>query len=66
MTPTSVELAASQMSIGNFLFADQRCHWRFEGKQGESRNPDDYQRLLSWVPLVALNLRHCGPDKMLT
>ena len=41
MTPTFVELAASQMSIGNFLFANQHCHWRFEGKQGESRNRDE-------------------------
>jgi hypothetical protein len=44
MTPTSVELAASQMSMGNFLFADRRCHWRFEGEQGESRSRDEYRR----------------------
>lgn len=53
------------MSMGNFLFADQRCHWRFEGYLIGNRGKVAiemimYRRLLCWVlPLVALDLRHC-------
>ena len=68
MTPTSVELATSRNVHGES--SSSRTDVVTGGSRvnrGESRDREVYRHLFCWVlPLVALDLRHCEPDEMLT